>query len=194
MIVLASASQARLRLLTEAGLEILPDPSQIDEEALKTSQATLSPENLALSLAGAKAQDVASRHPGQLVLGGDQILECDGRLFDKPDSLEAARRQLLSLKGRTHRLISAAVLLRDGKTLWRHAEDARLRMREFSQEFLDDYLRREGSQVLASVGAYRVEGLGAQLFERIEGDHFTIQGLPLLALLEELRRMNEVMR
>ncbi|TAN43909.1 MAG: septum formation protein Maf [Rhodospirillales bacterium] len=192
MILLASASQARLRMLKEAGLDVAALPSKADEAALKQAFSHLPPEALALELATAKALDISAGHPGVLVVGADQVLDCEGRLFDKPESLKAAREQLLALKGRTHRLISAVVLARDGEALWRHAEEARLRMRDFSQGFLVAYLEKEGGTALASVGAYRIEGLGAQLFESIEGDHFTIQGLPLLALLEELRHQGEV--
>jgi len=192
VILLASASQARLRMLKEAGLDVAAIPSRIDEAALKQAYRHLPPDALALLLAEAKAKDVSSSHPDIFVVGADQVLDCEGRLFDKPASLPAAREQLLALKGRTHRLIGAVVLVRDGKVLWRHAEEARLRMRDFTQGFLVAYLEREGETALASVGAYRIEGLGAQLFESIEGDHFTIQGLPLLALLEELRHRGEV--
>lgn len=144
-------------------------------------------EDVALALADSKARAVAARRPGALVIGADQILECEGRWFDKPSTVAEAARHLRALRGRTHRLICAVVVVRDGERLWRHVAEARLTMRRFSDRFLDDYLASGGPAVLESVGAYRLEGLGAQLFETIEGDYFTILGLPLLPLLDFLR-------
>jgi septum formation protein len=192
MIVLASASKARQRMLTEAGVDHIVDPSRIDESAIKRQEAIHLPDNLAHRLAEAKAMDVSKRHPGRLVLGADQVLISSGRIFDKPDTQAVAREQLLALRGRTHRLISAAAIAKDGNLLWHGAEEARLHMRSFSDAFLKLYLEREGDFVLQSVGAYRIEGPGAQLFEKIEGDHFTIQGLPLLAVLGKLRDFGEL--
>ncbi|MFA6018620.1 MAG: nucleoside triphosphate pyrophosphatase [Rhodospirillales bacterium] len=193
MIVLASASKARSRMLTQAGVSHLVEVSRIDEDDIKQREAHHIPDRLAVRLAEAKAGDVSLRHPGMLVLGADQVLVCSGRPFSKPKTYEEAKEQLLALKGRTHRLVSAAVLVQDGVKLWHGCLEARLHMRSFSDAFLKLYLEREGENVLHSVGAYRVEGPGAQLFETIEGDHFTVQGLPLLPLLEELRRQGEIM-
>ena len=193
-IVLASASQARRALLTAAGLDLVVDPAAVDEGALKASLAAegAGPAAIAEALAELKASRVSSRHPGRLVIGADQILECDGRSFDKPANLAAARLQLSALRGRRHSLYSAALAMRDGHRLWHHVGRADLTMRAFSDSFLDSYLDRAGPAATASVGAYQLEGLGAQLFARIEGDYFTILGLPLLPLLEFLRGVGEI--
>jgi septum formation protein len=195
-VVLASASQARRALLTAAGLDLVVDPAAVDEAALKASLAAegAGPAEIAEALALLKASRICPRHPGQLVVGADQILECEGRNFDKPAGRAAARDQLLALRGRPHSLFSAAVAMRDGRRLWHHVGRADLTMRDFSDAFLDSYLDRAGPAATASVGAYQLEGLGAQLFERIEGDYFTILGLPLLPLLEFLRGQGEIGR
>lgn len=192
MIVLASASKARKRMLEQAGVDCEAQPSQIDEHALKAELTGIFADDIALHLASAKALDVSKSRPGQLVLGADQTLICSGQSFDKPADLEQAKEQLLALKGHWHRLISAAVLARDGVRIWHGSSAARLRMRSFSDSFLSSYLEKERDFVLHSVGAYRIEGLGVQLFEAIEGDHFTIQGLPLFSLLEKLRELKEI--
>lgn len=194
MIVLASASAARQRLLLQAGIDITVDAAHIDEAAIKRRHAHEAPEDIALLLAEAKALAVSQRHPGMHVLGADQLLEAKGRLYDKPADLDEAKAQLLSLRNGEHRLISALSLVRDGVVIWRHVESAALRLRAFSDGFLQSYLEREGDFVLQSVGAYRIEGLGAQLMDGIDGDNFTIQGLPLLALLEKLRDLGEIAR
>ena len=143
--------------------------------------------DIADALAELKAQRVAMRRPDRLVLGADQVLVCDGRLFDKPADLAEARTQLAQLRGKRHHLLSAAVVFEDMRPVWRHVGRADLTMRAFSDAFLDRYLEEEGEAVLASVGAYRLEDGGAQLFSRVEGDLFTIMGLPLLELLTFLR-------
>ena len=195
-IVLASASAPRRALLTAAGVEVLVDPAHVDEAAMKASLAAegTSPGGVAEALAELKAARVSARHAGRLVVGCDQVLECQGRCFDKPADLAAARRQLLALRGQRHSLHSAAVAMRDGARLWHHVGRADLAMRQFSDSFLDSYLAAAGAAATASVGAYQLEGLGAQLFERIEGDYFTILGLPLLPLLDFLRGQGEIAR
>jgi septum formation protein len=188
-VVLASASPVRAALLRAAGVPLTVDVAAIDEAEVKTSLRTAraEPAAIAEALAELKAQRVAHRHPGSLTIGADQVLECDGMLFDRPSDLAAARSQLLALRGRDHRLVSAVVLMRDGRRVWHHADRANLKMRNFSTAFLDRYLQSAGDAALSSVGAYQLEGIGAQLFAAIDGDYFTILGLPLLPLLDILR-------
>jgi septum formation protein len=168
---------------------ILVDPARIDETQAKRSLAAehAGPDETAETLAELKALAVSRRHPGALVLGADQLLDCDGLRFDKPGDLAQARTQLRALAGRTHSLVSAAVVVRDGRRLWHAVDRARLTMRPLGDGFIESYLAAAGPAVLGSVGAYQLEGLGAQLFRRIEGDYFTILGLPLLPLLDFLR-------
>ena len=187
-LILASSSSARRAILERAGVSFSVDPSGLDEDALKEKLALRSVEEVALALAEAKALRVAARHPGALVLGADQMLDLDGRRLDKPADKAAAAGQLRLLRGRAHRLVNGLVLARGGHTVWRHEESATLWMRDCSDAFLERYLAQAGPDVLESVGAYRLEGQGAQLFERIEGDFFAVLGLPLMALLGALRR------
>lgn len=188
-VVLASASAARAALLRAAGITVAIAPAAIDEDAIKAALRAdgAGAADVAEALAEMKARRVAPRHPGALVVGTDQMLDCDGIWFDKPLSLEQARAQLVALRGKAHVLHTAAVVVRDGERLWHTADHARLVMRPFSDGFLDDYLARIGAAALTSVGAYQLESLGIQLFAKIEGDHFTILGLPLLPLLGFLR-------
>lgn len=189
VLVLASASAARQRMLQEAGIAALVDPAAVDEDGIKAhaAQEGLGPAATALALADAKAVATSDRHPGAFVIGADQILVCAGRVFDKPRTMEDARAALRFLRNRSHRLVSAVSLAHDRHVVWRHAQVAALTMRPFSEAFLDRYLEEAGEEVLSSVGAYRVEERGVQLFSHIEGDHFTILGLPLLPLMSALR-------
>lgn len=193
-LILASNSPFRLAILEHAGLTVEAVPASIDERAVELAlEGTGStPEDVALVLAEAKALRVSEERPGALVLGCDQTLSLAGELFHKPKDMEGARRHLLALSGKTHLLNSAAVLARDGVTLWRHAGVASMTMRKLSPAFIGRHLARVGDRALGSVGAYQIEGEGIQLFEKIEGDHFTIIGLPLLDLLKALRDMGAI--
>jgi len=188
-LVLASGSRIRAELLKNAGLTIDIDPSGVDERAVEAPllEANFPPEDLASVLAEAKANDVSARRHGDLVIGADQILAFEGTRRTKPEDMDAARRQLLAFSGKTHELHSAVVISRNGEAIWRKVSTARLTMRPLSPEFIGHYLANAGDAVLSSVGAYQLESLGVQLFEKIDGDYFTILGLPLLPLLGELR-------
>jgi septum formation protein len=187
-LVLASASAARRQILAAAGLAFEVETPRLDEKAAKASlrDQGLQPRNQALRLAELKALSVA-RASADLVIGADQMLALAGEVFDKPNDAGEAREHLLRLRGNTHELITAAVIAREGVVVWRHVDRPQLTMRAFSEAFLDLYLQRAGEVVLRSVGGYQLEGLGAQLFERVEGDYFSVLGLPLLPLLAFLR-------
>jgi len=187
-LVLASKSAVRRAVLDSAGIPLEVCPADIDERAIETRAGTTAPADIAALLAREKALAVAALRPGRLVLGADQTLALGERMFTKPADVAAARMQLMSLRGRTHALHAALAVVRDGALLFEHRAIARLTMRAFSDGFLDAYLVAAGSAVTASVGAYQVESIGIQLFEAIEGDHSTILGLPLLPLLDFLRR------
>jgi septum formation protein len=188
-VILASTRSARRALLTAAGVPFTPVSPGVDEEAAKASLAAegLSPRDMADALAELKALRVSNRKPG-LVIGADQTLDLDGAALDKAPTAEAARMRLLSLRGRSHKLHSAVVVASGGQPIWREIVTAKLTMRPFSDAFLDDYMEKAGEALTGAAGAYYLEGLGAQLFEKIEGDYFAILGLPLTGLLDLLRR------
>ena len=188
-LILASASPARAAMLRDAGVPIKVRPAAVDEDAIKQAyRAENAPaRDLADMLAEMKARRVGTAHPGTLTLGADQVLACEGKTYDKPRDRAEARAQLLALKGRSHELLSAAVICDGPAPIWRHIGVARLTMRPFSDGFVDAYLDAEGDAVRSTVGAYRIEGRGAQLFSRIAGDYFSILGLPLLEVLGFLR-------
>lgn len=189
-LVLASASRTRAGLLRAAGLSFETAAPGVDEESVKEAARAegLSPEDAALLLAELKARRISERVPGAVVIGADQILVCGGRWFDKPASREAAAAQLAALSDRRHSLVTAVLCMRGGLVLWRHVATPELVMRPLGEATIDAYLAAAGEAVLASVGAYQVEGLGVRLFSAIEGEHAAILGLPLLPLLGFLRQ------
>lgn len=179
-------------MLEGAGVSFEAEDAGVDEPAIKAAFGADDPAALAVELARAKALAVSERRASAWVLGSDQILAFDGLVASKAGSLEAARDRLRTLRGRRHRLHSGAALARDGQLVWSGVDTAEMIMRDFSDGFLDAYLAREGEPVLASVGAYRLEGLGSQLFERVDGDYFTVLGMPLWLVLAELRRVGVI--
>jgi septum formation protein len=189
-LILASASPARTALLAGAGLVFQAIPAAIDEAEVKAAARDqgASAEETALLLAEMKAQRIARRAPHDLVIGCDQLLVCGDRWFDKPARREEARTQLQALRGQTHTLVTAVLCQRGDRRIWHHVARPRMVMRDFSDTFLDAYLAREGDAVLGCVGAYRLEGLGVQLFDDVQGEHAAVLGLPLLPLLGFLRQ------
>lgn len=190
-IVLGSGSRARREMLAAAGVHFTVQAADVDEPAIRArmrkEDADVDPKKIAAVLAAAKAEDVSGKIAGSLIIGADQVLALGDELLSKAPSIDAAREALRKLRGRTHELHSAVAFAEDGKITWAHVATARLTMRDFSDAFLDDYLLRAGDQVRQSVGAYELEGLGVQLFDKIEGDYFTVLGLPLMPVLAELR-------
>jgi septum formation protein len=193
--VLASASATRAALLAQAGIEVRRDAAGIDEDEIKRSFRHEGGDaaSCAAALAEAKALRVSQRHADELVIGADQMLDCGGVWFDKPRNRAEARAQLVALRGKRHELVSAVAVVRNGAVIWHTIDRSRLTMRAFSDRFLEAYLGALGDDALAAVGVYQIEGPGAQLFERIEGDYFSILGLPLLPLLAFLRGHGAVM-
>jgi septum formation protein len=192
-VILASKSAARRAVLDGAGVPYEARVAGVDEDAVKASLLAegAGPRDIADALAELKAIRVSRGRP-ELVIGSDQTLDLDGELYDKAESVEAARERLKLLRGKTHKLHSAVVVAKEGTPIWREVVTASLTMRDFSDVFLEDYLASEGSHALGSVGCYRLEGPGAQLFSKIEGDYFAILGLPLMGLLDLLRRHGEL--
>ena len=190
-LTLASGSGTRREILERAGIPIITHPADIDERAVEQPlrSAGASPAEIAAHLARAKATVIAERFPGRLVLGADQTLALGQELFAKPPTIAAARQHLQRLSGKTHSLHSALCLVRGGAVVFEGVAEAQLTMRALSEPFLDAYLQAEGQAVCGSVGAYRLEGLGAHLFSRVEGDQTTVLGLPLLSLLPALRQL-----
>ena len=194
-IVLASSSSSRRTMMEAAGVTFTVVAPNVDEDLMKDmlTGGGADGSRIADALAEAKALAVSERHPAALVIGADQVLAGGGRIFSKALDEDEARATLLALRGRGHELISAAVIARAGKAIWRRTETATMRMREFSDEFLEEYLTAEIPEVLGSVGCYRIEGRGAQLFSEISGDHFCIRGLPLIGVLAALREQGALL-
>jgi septum formation protein len=190
-LILASSSKIRARLLEAAGLAFIVEPPGLDEHAMNQAISgtdSMNAQDVAEVLARAKAEAVSHLAPAPFVIGADQVLALGDRIFTKPDSMKAARGQLLDLCGKSHSLHSAVALATKGKTVWAHSETSTLLMRELTPQFIGRYLAAAGEEVLSSVGAYQIERLGIELFEKIDGDYFSILGLPLLPLLDALRR------
>jgi nucleoside triphosphate pyrophosphatase len=190
-LILASASKSRARVLEATGLAFIVEPPGLDEGAMRqavSGERALIPHDVAEVLARAKSEAVSELAPQAYVIGGDQILALGKTMLTKPDSMEAACRQLLDLSGKTHTLHTAVAVATSGDTLWAETTVATLTMRKLSPEFIGRYLAAAGEEVLGSVGAYQLESLGVQLFEKIDGDYFSILGLPLIPLLDTLRR------
>lgn len=188
-LILASQSPFRAALLKNAGIQFTSQKANIDERAVEAPlyETGATPEDVALILSEAKAEEVSERFPHSLIIGCDQTLSLGNEIFHKPADMDGARRHLLALSGKTHQLNSAVVLVQNGQTVWRHVSVAYMTMRHLEPGFIGRHLARVGDIALSSVGAYQVEGEGIQLFDKIDGDYFTIVGLPLLPLLKELR-------
>jgi septum formation protein len=188
-VILASTSKSRAFVLKNAGVPFTAENSFVDEDSIKIAlRAENAPAaQCAEVLAEMKAVKVSAKYPQALVIGGDQMLECEGRWFDKPTDIKVAREQLMALRGKKHQLMNSLVVALGGQRIWHFANSPELTVRNFSDAFLDDYLAQVGDAALHSVGGYQLEGLGAQLFSKVEGDFFSILGLPLLPLLAFLR-------
>ena len=190
-LILASTSKSRARILEAAGLAFIVEPPGVDENVMRqavSGERSLDPHDVAEVLARAKAEAVSDLASGAYVIGADQVLVLEDRILSKPETMEAARWQLLDLRGKSHTLHTVVAVATKGETIWSDTDIATLTMRKLSPEFIGRYLAAAGEEVLSSVGAYQVESLGIQLFEKIDGDYFSILGLPLLPLLDTLRR------
>ncbi|MGZ5850646.1 MAG: Maf family protein [Methyloceanibacter sp.] len=190
-LILASGSEARARLLEAAGLAFIVEPQGLDESAMRLALSgddSLNASDIAEVLARAKAEAVSDIAVGAFVIGADQVLAAGDRILGKPDSMETARAELLDLSGKTHTLHTAVALATNGETVFAHSELSTLTMRKLTPQFIGHYLAAVGEEALTSVGAYQLEGIGIQLFEKIDGDYFSILGLPLLPLLGALRQ------
>lgn len=186
-LILASQSASRRAMLDSAGVSYAAEPARVDERAIESGLSGASAPQVALALARAKAADVSARHPAALVLGSDSLVVCDGRRFDKPRDRDEAAAHLRFFAGRTMLLHSAAALVRNGAVVWDHTDCAQLRVAPLSERFIADYLDHEWPAVAGCVGVFRIEARGVQLFESIEGSHFTVLGMPLLPVLGALR-------
>jgi septum formation protein len=192
MIILASTSPTRRALLDNAGLAYMAIAPRVDERELVARHPGWTPQEMAVRLAEAKAVEVSVRYPEAAVIGADQVLALAAKAYAKPANADECRQHLLELRGKTHALISSVVCARGGIAEWSHSSQAQLSMRDFSDEFLAQYLNQVGADCTSSVGGYKIEGPGLQLFEEVTGDHFTILGLPLLPLLAHLRRTGDI--
>lgn len=193
-IILASGSSIRAALLTQAGIPFEARPARVDEDAIKAAllMEDATPRDVADALAEFKARKIAEKEPGAVVIGSDQVLEYQGRILSKPETAEDAAEQLRTLRGKQHKLLSAVVVYHEAEPVWRYVGQVRLLMRDISDEYLSDYVARNWPGIGESVGSYKLEEEGARLFSRIEGDYFTVLGLPLLELIGFLTQRGEI--